>query len=322
MGKKNVLVIGGTGSLGKTLLRHFSEQYNMFVFSRDEAKHVFVKQHYPTVKSIIGDIRDRDAVFNAIVTSSPSIIINAAALKNVPEVEDVPMEAVKTSIIGNENVTKAALLYSLHSNQPVKVLMISTDKACRPVNAYGMAKALQERVHIRSNCDNLICNAVRYGNVLESRGSLIPYLKQCLKNDIQFYVTHPEMTRFFMTLDASVGLIKRALDDNSGGKVFIPMIKSARIVDVVRVFLKLYNKDTSLVEFSKIRPGEKINESLISPEEIMRTELKDGVYVIHDILTSKLFTDITEELSSASEGVLLDKDLLEIFLLESGVLNV
>lgn len=312
-----MLIFGGTGSLGKTLLSHFVGSYDTYVFSRDEAKHVVIKGLYPTVKSLIGDVRDRDAVFRAILKVKPDIIINAAALKNVPEVEEVPMEGIKTSLFGTDNINIAVKMLSLSC----KVLTVSTDKACHPVNSYGMAKALQERLHIRSNDEHMICNAVRYGNVLESRGSLIPLLKERFEKDLGVYITHPEMSRFFMTLDASVELIKTALADNEGGKIFIPAIRSAKIVDVVDVLREYYGRSKDKVSISKIRPGEKLAEALIGKEELSRTEMVDNTYVVHDILTDKSFNQVTEELSSGSPNVLLSREELLPFLIESGVLN-
>jgi UDP-glucose 4-epimerase len=279
---------------------------------------------YPTVNSIIGDIRDRDAVTSAIRKVKPQIIINAAALKNVPEVEEVPMEGIKTSLIGTENIIVAceALISDPSVSKPIKILTISTDKATKPVNSYGMAKALQERLHIRANQPGLICNAVRYGNVLESRGSLIPILKERLFNNQTVSLTHPEMTRFFLTLDSSVELIKTALLDEEGGKTFIPQIKSAKIADVIEVFRNYFQKDPSLVLQGKIRPGEKLHEVLISEEEILRTEKVGNVYVIHDILTTKEFPVqvLSEELSSGYKEVLLSPAQLLEFLTSTGTI--
>ncbi len=312
-----MLIFGGTGSLGKELISHFVDEYEVFVFSRDEAKHVTVKQMFPQVKSLIGDVRDRDAVFGSILKVKPDVIINAAALKNVPEVEEVPMEGIKTSLIGTENIVLAAKQLGLKC----KILSVSTDKACHPVNAYGMAKALQERLHVRSNGDGMVCNAVRYGNVLESRGSLIPLLKQRFKDDAQVNITHKDMTRFFLTLEASVELIKTALADDEGGKIFIPIIRAAKITDVVDVFREHYNRSSEKIKFTQVRPGEKIDEMLICREELSRTERVGDVFVIHDILTDKQFSDLNDELSSGSASVLLSREELVEFLKKHGIFD-
>jgi UDP-glucose 4-epimerase len=320
---KKLLCIGGTGSLGKTLLKDLINDYDISVFSRDEAKHVTIKQLYPSVHSYIGDVRDRDALTNAILKIKPDIIINAAALKNVPEVEEVPMEGVKTNLLGTDNLIHAAQYYSMFSNTSTRVLSISTDKATKPVNAYGMAKALQERVHLRANSESLICNAVRYGNVLESRGSLIPLLKQRLQNNQEVYITHPEMTRFFLTLNESVELIKTALEDTIiGGQIFIPIIKSAKIIDIMEIFCEVYGKDKSLIKNTNIRPGEKIHESLISVEEARRTHKQKNTYIINDILSPFEYDDIIEEYSSGDKNVLMTKEELYNFLLKNGIFDV
>jgi UDP-glucose 4-epimerase len=318
----NYLIVGGTGSLGKVLIGHLlKDNHDISVMSRDESKHVNIKKMYPTVHSYIGDIRDRDALINCILRVQPDVIINAAALKNVPEVEEVPMEGVKTNLLGTDNLIHAARHYSLFIDKPLKVLSISTDKATSPVNAYGMAKALQERVHLRANSSELICNAVRYGNVLESRGSLIPIIKERFRNDQPVYLTHPEMTRFFLTLDESVALIKRALLDNQGGQLFIPIIRSAKIADILEIFCEVFKKDKSFIQSTSIRPGEKLHESLISIEETRRTRKSDEVFIIDDILSVIKYNDITKEYTSNDPDVLMNKEELRNFLEKNGIFN-
>lgn len=318
---KKLFVIGGTGSLGKSLISNFINDYSISVMSRDEAKHVNIKKIYPSIHSYIADIRDKEALNSAILKAQPDIIINAAALKNVPEVEEVPMEGVKTNLLGTENLIQIAWNYSFLVNKNIKILSISTDKATSPCNAYGMAKALQERVHLRANCKQLICNAVRYGNVLESRGSLIPLIKERFKNNQPVYITHPEMTRFFLTLDESVELIKTALKDSQGGQLFIPIIRSAKISDILEIFCDLFKKDKSFIKQSSIRPGEKLHESLISVEETRRTRKENDVYIINDILSKKEYNHITEQLSSNSPELLMSKEELFNFLKKNGLFN-
>ncbi len=316
-----ILIFGGTGSLGKTLVSKFIDEYDIFVFSRDEAKHVAIKQLYPQVRCLIGDVRDRDAVLDAVLKVKPRVIINAAALKNVPEVEEVPMEAVKTSILGTENINFAA---RQAANLPIKVLTVSTDKAVKPVNAYGMAKALQERLHIRSNGNGLICNAVRYGNVLQSRGSLIPILKERFKKDQVVSITHKDMTRFFLSLDDSVELIKTALADDSGGKIFVPKARSAKVTDVVSVLREHYGRAENKVQFTQIRPGEKIDEVLICREELPRTNEWEAssVWVVYDILAADRFDKLTEEVSSGSaQWMLKDTAAVKELLSRYGILD-
>lgn len=310
------LIFGGTGSLGKVLIKRLLRDNNQItVFSRDEAKHVNIKKLYPDVYNIIGDVRDYDSVFDAIKWVEPNVVINCSALKNVPEVEEFPFEAVKTNVLGTENICKASSRLGTH-----KVLSISTDKACKPVNAYGMTKALQERIHLTHNSYKQICNVARYGNVLSSRGSVIPFFKERLEMGKTLTVTHPEMTRFFMTLESSVDLIERALSHDRGGKTFIPKIKSAKILDLAYVMCDIYGKDpASTIQDVGIRPGEKLDEVLISEEEIYRTEDAGDVFIMNDVFSKVHFNSLTSEYSSKDH--LMTQHELKYFLLSSGVLT-
>ena len=176
---KRVLITGGTGSLGKSLIRRFQNKYEICVFSRCEEKHVEVKKLFPFVKSYIGDVRDYGAVYRALITTRPEIVINAAALKNIPECELFPEEALKTNTLGTCNVVRA--IESLEHSHVERCILISTDKGCKPTNAYAFSKAFAERIHLRGQ-GSCLFNAVRYGNVLESRGSVIPFFKDRIKN--------------------------------------------------------------------------------------------------------------------------------------------
>lgn len=320
------LIFGGTGSLGKTLVKRlFLENNEVAVFARGEDKHHKLKQKYPLVKNIIGDIRDYDAVLKAIICFNPDIIINASSLKQVPYAEEFIEEAVKTNINGTINICKAVEEATRDKSNATKVLLISTDKVCMPVNAYGMSKALQERLHIRAgdNSKN-IYNVVRYGNVLESTGSVIPLFKQLLKNGKDITVTHPEMTRFLMSLDDAVDLIFKALNDNFGKRIFIPKIRSAKIVDLGKVLIEKYNS-TRTINFSSIRPGEKLHEILISKDESNRTFwMEDGTYILTDIMNPEkniqnglIYKDIEY---SSSHFNISENDLKE-FLESKGVFD-
>jgi FlaA1/EpsC-like NDP-sugar epimerase len=198
-------------------------------------------------------------------------------MKQVPACEFFPDEALETNTIGTKNLVEVVQdVY--RSNGRIKVLSVSTDKACSPINAYGMTKALQERIHL--NGKGSIFNCVRYGNVLCSTGSVVPFFKNKIQNQEDLPITTADMTRFLMSLDESVDLIEKALDDDVGGKIFIPKIKSAKIIDIAEIMLE--NTELSYY-ISGIRPGEKIHESLISEEEVYRTEERDDVFIIHDI---------------------------------------
>jgi len=317
----NYLIFGGTGSLGKVLIeRLLSKDKLVAVFSRDEAKHVVIKSMFPSVKVFMGDVRDYNSVFSAISAYKPSVLINAAALKNVPECEENPTESVKTNVLGCDNVMRAASILASNS-RPIKALFVSTDKACSPCVAYGMSKALAERVALSYNSKNITVNVTRYGNVLESRGSVIPFFKQRIKEKKTLPVTHKDMTRFFMSLSQSVDLIERALKDSDGGKVFVPYVKSASINDLAEVMCERYGYFKSMIEYTGIRAGEKIDELLISNSEVSRTQKDDDIFMIHSMFTNKKFNDIQDEYSSGDAQNWMDKEELYKFLKHHGVFS-
>lgn len=315
------LIFGGTGSLGTTLVdRLLSESKEVWVFSRDEAKHHKLKIKFPKVNIIMGDIRDYQSVFNAIRRVKPDIVINAAAIKQVPAAEDFIWEAVQTNINGAFNLANALESFT---EKRIKALSISTDKVAKPVNSYGMTKALQERIHLRAQDNTIhIHNCVRYGNVLESTGSVIPVFKSQAYNYDNLKVTHPEMTRFLLSLDEAVDLIFEALEDDTGRKIFIPKIKSAKIKDLAEIIIEevqLANDQDHVsqdmkIEYTGIRPGEKIHEILISEEEISRTADWRKYYIIFDIKTKADFEYLKEEYSSGSNLSLMSKLELKEFL--------
>lgn len=315
------LIYGGLGSLGKVLTKKLlSLGHEVIVFSRDEAKHVSFRLQFPNVKTIIGDVRDISAVNKSIRDVLPDVVIFASAMKNVPESEEFPMEALKTNVFGTENVLES-VLNNLSQLKTVKVLSISTDKATSPCTSYGLTKALQERIHLRYNNPNkgIICSVTRYGNVLESRGSVIPFYKERIKHDQTLPLTDTRMTRFFMSLEQSVDLILDAIQDNEGGKVFIPKVRSAYIKTLAEVMCKYFFVDQAKIELTGIRPGEKIHESLVSLEEAFRTEDLGKNYVIHDVFTSKKLTDLTSQYSS--DTCLMNNQELEEFLYKHGVFS-
>ena len=321
---KRVLIFGGTGSLGKTLIKRLLEFeiISVATFSRDEAKKVIINQMFPKVETFIGDVRDYDSVERAIFLYRPNVIINAAALKNVPEGEEFPFEFVKTNVLGTQNVVRACEKFdtNLWHN---RVLSISTDKAAKPINAYGMSKALQEKIHL--NGRGSLFNVVRYGNVLESRGSVIPFFKSLIEQGKDLPVTHQDMTRFFLSLDESVDLIFRALECEETRKIFIPKVKSARIWDLAEIMAENSGKAIS-PQLTSIRPGEKINEILISEEEMLRCEERENVSVIYTPnvkiknIEKKLLKGM-EEYSSNESNVLMSKEQLKVFLKEKGILS-
>ena len=233
MKNKIILIPGGTGALGRHLIERYHHDNKIIVFSRDEHKHYNLLKDYPMVKSIVGDIRDKDSVMNALLRFNPNVVINAAAQKHVPVCEDNPYESVKTNIIGHQNVIECINLYGKLET----LIFVSTDKACKPINIYGMCKAISEQLYIsfakQQNKTKVV--TVRYGNVLESTGSVIPYFKGLLEdlNTKTLPITDYDMTRFLLTLEQATDLIHWAYEyPNSHGKIAIPKVKSLKVTDV------------------------------------------------------------------------------------------
>jgi FlaA1/EpsC-like NDP-sugar epimerase len=296
---KKILIIGGTGSLGKTLVRRFlagraGNPAKVIVFSRDEAKQHAMRMEYQQkvaatdeiiyrnfqqkLEFRIGDVRNFHAV--ASVLRGVDIVVNAAALKQVPTCEYFPYEAVRTNIEGPENIVQAIHEFGLHVET---VVGISSDKACKPINAMGMTKAIQERVFVQANirCPGTRFMCVRYGNVLASRGSVIPLFLDQIRNGGPITITTPRMTRFLLTLDDAVDTIFAAVQTGLPGEIYIPQAPSARIIDFANALIGDRKIEVKIIG---IRPGEKIHEVLVSEEEADRTVERDGYYVIRPML--------------------------------------
>jgi FlaA1/EpsC-like NDP-sugar epimerase len=338
---KRVLVTGGTGSLGKVLVRRLLSgeiglPEKIIVFSRDEAKQhamrvEYMHRHAATDEIIyhnfeqllefrIGDVRDLHAVSAAV--RDADVVFNAAALKQVPACEYFPFEAVQTNIAGPENIIRAIREHAL----PVETVVgISTDKACKPVNVMGMTKAIQERVFIRANMDcpetRFIC--VRYGNVLASRGSVIPLFHDQIRSGGPVTITSLEMTRFLLTLEQTVDTVFAALRGARRGETYIPRVPSARIEDIARALIGEHSIEIAVIG---IRPGEKLHEILISEEEVHRSVRRGDYYVILPILPelrgvdAETTTTLTSEYSSADE--LMTAAETQALLESSGLLSV
>jgi len=296
---KRVLITGGTGSLGKVLVKRLLNgahgvPASVTVFSRDEAKQHFMRLHYQQrtvatdevifrnfqqrLRFRIGDVRDYASLAAALCDTD--IVFNAAALKQVPSCEYFPWEAVRTNVEGAHNIVRAISELGL----PVQcVVGISTDKACKPVNVMGMTKALQERVFIQANlsCRKTRFVCARYGNVLASRGSVIPLFLEQIKHGGPVTITTPDMTRFLLTLEDAVDTIIAAVEHGEPGDTFIPRVPAARIVDIAQALIGDRPIKTEIVG---VRPGEKIHESLISEEEATRTVTKESWYVVRPML--------------------------------------
>lgn len=305
---KRVLITGGTGSLGKVLLKRLLSgkeglPESITVFSRDEAKQHALRLDYTNsnegttdeviynnfsrrVKFIVGDVRDYNSVLRAM--KNVDIVFNAAALKQVPTCEYFPYQAVMTNVMGAENITRAVL----NNDLPVEcVVGISTDKAAKPVNVMGMTKALQERVFLSANIDSGDTRFVlaRYGNVLASRGSVIPLFHQQIKADKDVTITDDKMTRFLLSLEEAVDVILYAVRNGNKGETFIPRIPAALVKDVATVLIG----DRPIKQVvTGIRPGEKLHEAMITEEEAARTVTRGPYYVIAPILPEIQVEDV------------------------------
>lgn len=329
---KRVAVTGGTGSLGQVLVRRLlsgemGTPARITVFSRDEAKQHYMRlayAHQPSatdeiiyenfrqlLKFTIGDVRDYSAVRSAMLEAD--VVFHAAALKQVPTCEYFPTEAFRTNVGGAENLVRA--IGDGGTNVEL-VVGVSTDKACKPVNVMGMTKALQERVLIEANRrlvdTSLVC--VRYGNVVASRGSIVPLFREQIARGGPLTVTHPDMTRFLITLDQAVDTIFAAVRNATRGQTFIPQIASAKVTDVAEALMEGASVP---IEYTGIRPGEKVHEILVSEEECPRTYDAHGYYVIDPVLpelriehgnAKPLETEYTSAETSLTSGEL--KELL------------
>ncbi len=340
---KHVLVTGGTGSLGHTIVRRMlslghDSPKRITVFSRDEAKQHYMRMEYRNPKPgmsevvcrrgkeilnfMIGDMRDYDSVCRAL--QGIDIVVNAAALKQVPSCEQFPFQAVQTNIIGAQNLIRAIRDTAPHIQQ---VVGISTDKACKPINVMGMSKALMERLFIEANlqCVNTRFNLVRYGNVIASRGSVVPLFEEQINNGGPVTITTRDMTRFLLSLDQAVDTVFAALAHGRPGETYVPKVDSASIMDLARVMIG--DRDIPIV-ITGIRPGEKIHEIMVSDEERYRTIERGSYYAIQPML-DELFPEVVDNpvLKSeySSQAVTLDdqaiRDLINP-ILEEGRFNM
>jgi len=263
---KTILITGGTGSFGKGFVRFLldnAKPRKIIIFSRDELKQFQMQQelrgYEKTLRFFLGDVRDLARLQRAF--HKVDIVIHAAALKQVPALEFNPFEAIQTNILGSQNVINAAIDQAVS-----KVLLISTDKAAEPINLYGATKMCAEKVFVASNAyapGKCILSAVRYGNVLGSRGSIVETLLNSKEGPV--HITHEEMTRFWLTLDSTYQLVLFALNNMVGGEIFVPKVPSMRLVDLFKALVP--GRELKIVG---IRPGEKLHETLVTEEEAIR----------------------------------------------------
>ena len=280
LNNQSVLVTGGTGSFGKKFVEYLFKHYpgikRLVIFSRDELKQfemaqAFPVSKYPAIRFFIGDIRDKDRLARAF--ENIDIVIHAAALKQVPAAEYNPMECIKTNVLGAENIINAAL------DQGVKkVVALSTDKAAAPINLYGATKLCSDKLFVAANNmkgeRDIVFSVVRYGNVIGSRGSVIPFFLDKRKDGV-LPITHKDMTRFNISLEEGIKMVVYALENAWGGEIFVPKIPSYRILDVAEAV-----DPSCKQEIVGIRPGEKLHEEMITETDSLNTIEFDQYYVI------------------------------------------
>ncbi|MFC1646535.1 UDP-N-acetylglucosamine 4,6-dehydratase (inverting) [Candidatus Omnitrophota bacterium] len=276
---RTILITGGTGSFGRAFAKYVFSKFKphkIIIFSRDEYKQFEMKKEFSDerfpIRFFLGDIRDKDRLYRAF--QGVDYVVHAAALKQVPALEYNPIEAVKTNIVGADNIVDAAI-----DTKVKKVIVLSTDKAVSPVNLYGATKLVAEKIFIAANAyagNTVKFSIVRYGNVVGSRGSVIPsFLSLKKQGTKEFPITDERMTRFWITLQQGLSLALRAIEEAQGGEVFIPRIPSMKITDLA----KAIEPKCKFIKVG-IRPGEKIHEILISEDEARKTKIVDGIFVI------------------------------------------
>jgi UDP-N-acetylglucosamine 4,6-dehydratase len=302
MFKNKVLMItGGTGSFGNTVLKRFlsTDVREIRIFSRDEKKQEDMRIAFnnPKLKFYIGDVRDYESVSQAM--KAVDYVFHAAALKQVPSCEFYPMEAVRTNVIGTENILNAATVSGVK-----RVVVLSTDKAVYPINSMGISKAMAEKLMVAKSrnqlSDETVFCATRYGNVMASRGSVIPLFVTQLKEGKPLTLTDPNMTRFLMSLEDSVDLVLYAFEHGKQGDIFVQKAPASTVADLAQAIKELFNKDEP-VRVIGTRHGEKLYESLISREEMVKAEDMGGYYRIpadnRDLNYAQYFSEGEEKIS-------------------------
>jgi UDP-glucose 4-epimerase len=313
---KVLMITGGTGSFGQTVLKRFlaTEVREIRIFSRDEKKQeeMRIELNHCKLKFYIGDVREYDRVSQAM--KGVDYVFHAAALKQVPSCEFYPMEAVRTNVLGTENVMNAAT-----ANGVKRVVVLSTDKAVYPINSMGISKAMAEKLMVakaRTQLENetVLC-ATRYGNVMASRGSVIPLFVSQLKEGKPLTVTDPNMTRFLMSLEDSVDLVLYAFEHGNQGDIFVQKAPASTVADLTQALKEIFKKDNP-VRIIGTRHGEKLYESLISREEMAKAEDMGDYYRIpadnRDLNYAQYFSEGEEKLSHLDDYTSHNTDRLDV----------
>lgn len=280
---KKIFIFGGTGTIGFNLIKKYIDNNNIINYSRDEKKHWELDSVFKSnkLKHIIGDIINYNNIETSLVRENPNIIIITSALKHIDRCEYSISESINTNIIGIKNIVDCVENNINRLTNLEVIVFISTDKACNPVSVYGICKSLSEKIMIEKSkyISNIKFVTVRFGNVLNSNGSIIPMLHMIGKDNSikEFKLTHKLMNRYIISIDDSVQLVEHAILNGSSGDVIVPKLKSININDLLEIFSEIYNKP--IIEIG-LRPGERMYESLINDTEIMRTIETDKYYYI------------------------------------------
>lgn len=311
-----ILITGGTGSFGnrvaRTLLEHGPKQVR--IYSRDEKKQWEMQRDFPDFRYVIGDVRDPGRLADAM--RGVDIVFHAAALKQVPACEEYPYEAIKTNTLGSQNVCDAARAAGVGV-----VVALSTDKAVKPVNVMGMSKAMMERVVCSQNrfdAGTIFC-CVRYGNVMGSRGSVIPLFRRLIEEGRPITITVPRMTRFLLTLDQSVDLVLHAIANARGGEIFVRKAPACTVMDLATTMRRKYSPlvDDHPIDIVGIRQGEKIHEVLVNEYELQRAVESDTYFTIHPEYRppeAPVSCSEGEEYTSANTEQITDQEALSALL--------
>ncbi len=309
---KTILVTGGTGSFGSHFVRTILESYEprkVIIYSRDEYKQLIMQRSFAEYEDILrfflGDVRDKSRLHNAF--HGVDYVVHAAALKQVPALEYNPTEAVKTNVVGADNVVEAAI-----ENGVQKVINLSTDKAVSPINLYGATKLVAEKIFVAANSyagGRVKFSGVRYGNVIGSRGSVIPtFLDLKSSGKKRFPITDPRMTRFWISLTQSADLVVKALLETEGGEIFVPKLPAIKISDLAKAI-----DPACTLSYSGIRPGEKLHESLISDDEARNTiDFKDLYVILPESFPTTIRQEKYNEYPPVPDGFFLRSDNPEI----------
>jgi len=313
---KTILITGGTGSFGNTVLKRFlkSEIKKIIIFSRDEKKQDDMRTFYndPRIKFILGDVRNYFSILRAL--DDVDFVFHAAALKQVPSCEFYPIEAVQTNILGTENLLNACIEKSVK-----KCVVLSTDKAVYPINAMGISKAMAEKIMVAksrfNNEDNSVFCATRYGNVMASRGSVIPLFVSKIKNKQPLTITDPMMTRFLMSLEDSVNLVVYAFENGNNGDIFIQKAPACTVKDLATALQELFEVK-SKINIIGTRHGEKLFESLVSREEMAKSNDMGSYFRIpsdnRDLNYEKYITDGSTEASGVEDYTSHNTERLDV----------